>query len=692
MGSIEHLAVRDYIIKQCEVLGLHPEIHQTNSVRVFGGHAVAGHVQNIIGRIPGRRGDRAVLLMSHYDSDTNSPGAGDDAAGVAAMLESAHILLKGKQLENDILFLFTDGEEHGLLGANAFARERLEYMKKIGLVINLEGRGNDGSSIMFETSLNNGWLIGEYAKAAAYPIANSLNFEIYKRLPNDTDYTIFKERGIAGFNHAFIEGFVNYHSMGDTPENLNPNSLQHHGENVVSLARHFGNVDLSHTPTSDATYFNVIGTWLVHYPGALNLYLVIVSVLLTIVLIAYAHKQQVATLKKILLGFMAFLAITALSFFVVRYFVKVVSLLDPLLINFNSRNGYNSSYYFVSIVFLCLAAFAPAMLWLGRKINAYSFSLGIICMLNLMLVVIYVFAYTAVYLVFFPLFFLSISQAVLILKKKNIRDPAAATLLIMMGGSIPSVILLSPTIYFLFVAFGLSDSVAFVVIVIAIIVGPTYPLLQAAFKRPSWILGGTLAACILLAAIANYSFSFSKEKPLYTNVRYFADLDESKAHWVTEAIDIGNNKLFPNPVFVEGIGYLNEAPLQRLPSPAIHILDDTLANGVRTVTLHCSNPRKSSSITLVFAQSSNVKRITMAGQAIVPSDSAPSLNVLDYYAFPEEGLSLKFELAPGMLEFYTLDRTIGLTGIAHRDVYPEHVLPGPSANSNIVVVKKYFKM
>ena len=54
-------------------------------------------------------------------------------------------------------------------------------------------------------------------KVGRRPIANSLSFEIYNLLPNDTDFTFFKKAGLPGINHAFIDGFSYYHNPDDSP-------------------------------------------------------------------------------------------------------------------------------------------------------------------------------------------------------------------------------------------------------------------------------------------------------------------------------------------------------------------------------------------------------------------------------------------------------------------------------------------
>ena len=48
-------------------------------------------VANIIGVLPGPRRE-GIGLLAHYDSRGDTPGAGDDAFGVAVSLEAARVL------------------------------------------------------------------------------------------------------------------------------------------------------------------------------------------------------------------------------------------------------------------------------------------------------------------------------------------------------------------------------------------------------------------------------------------------------------------------------------------------------------------------------------------------------------------------------------------------------------------------
>jgi Zn-dependent M28 family amino/carboxypeptidase len=269
IGSAGHAAARDYIFQQLRALGLDAEIQKTTAVSSSSAASLfyAGTIQNIVARRKGTGAGRALFLVAHYDSVSTAPGANDDGVGVATLLETARALgASGQQLRNDIVFLFTDSEETGLLGARAFVAEH-PWAKEVEVALNFEARGNGGPAIMFETSLQNGALIRALAKATAYPLANSLSYEVYKRLPNTTDMTVFKTAGLSGMNFGHINGLTHYHTELDNVENVDARTLQHHGSYALALSRYFGTTDSSVKPEGDAIYFDVLGFQLVRYPA-----------------------------------------------------------------------------------------------------------------------------------------------------------------------------------------------------------------------------------------------------------------------------------------------------------------------------------------------------------------------------------------------------------------------------------------
>jgi len=208
-----------------------------------------GEVRNILGVIPGKS-ETAIMLVGHYDSVDGSYGAADDGYALGTMLEIAD-LYKNQELENTIYFLITDAEEMGLDGAAAFAANEHELLSKVGFVINIEARGVSGAAFMFETSQNNKKVIDFY-RQARFPVTYSLATAIYQVMPNDTDFTIFREAGKNGLNFAAIEGIDHYHTPLDNYSEISSSTLQHYGEQIVPLVDAF----VSDSKYSDVHYFD----------------------------------------------------------------------------------------------------------------------------------------------------------------------------------------------------------------------------------------------------------------------------------------------------------------------------------------------------------------------------------------------------------------------------------------------------
>ena len=54
-------------------------------------------------------------------------------------------------------------------------------------------------------------------------------------MPNDTDFTVSRGAGVAGIDFAFAGERNHYHTRNDSAANLDPRSIQHHGDNVLPL-------------------------------------------------------------------------------------------------------------------------------------------------------------------------------------------------------------------------------------------------------------------------------------------------------------------------------------------------------------------------------------------------------------------------------------------------------------------------
>jgi hypothetical protein len=268
IGSADSLRVQAYLLKRMAQLGLDPQVQPFASARVEG--------RNLLGVLPGRdRQAPAILLMAHSDSVPTGPGAADDAAGVAAVLEMVRALAAAPR-QRDVMVLFTDGEEPGLYGAKAFFGAN-PARTHVGLVINLEARGNRGRAVMFETNRNAAPLIHALVDADALAAASSLMPDLYRRLPNGTDLTEALNHDYAGLNFAFFGGMSAYHRPSDTPESLAPGSLQHIGEQALLAARALATAPALPGRAPDQAYGDILGGPVLQYPAVAGWALVVLA-------------------------------------------------------------------------------------------------------------------------------------------------------------------------------------------------------------------------------------------------------------------------------------------------------------------------------------------------------------------------------------------------------------------------------
>jgi hypothetical protein len=293
VGSPGHARARAYLIDTLASLHLEITEQKTHYASLLAGNVVSSDVHNVIGRLRGSSPTRdAVLFAAHYDSVPSAPGASDNGFGVATLLETARALAAQSRLKNDILFLFSDAEELGLLGAQAFVSEGTDY-GDVRVALNFDARGTHGAVTMFDTSPNNGHLIRALGEASPHAIASSFVSKLAQALPNDTDASVFKRAGIPSYSFAFADGVEHYHRFSDVPQAMDPRSLAHGGSYALSLARHFGNGDLRRTKATsgDVIYFDVLAMGLVSYSKLAARMFAFATLLVYGVLLARARRR-----------------------------------------------------------------------------------------------------------------------------------------------------------------------------------------------------------------------------------------------------------------------------------------------------------------------------------------------------------------------------------------------------------------
>ena len=274
-GSEENARVRAYLLERMDELGLETST-QTGDLSEgaverlsnWGDEQAAGRqVVNLIGVLAGRdREGPAVLLMAHHDTVWDSPGAADDSTGVAAILEAVRAIQTRGPIERDLIVLFTDAEELGLDGMRLFVEDH-PLAGRVGMVVNLEARGGGGRAFMFETGPGNAQTIAAFTTAVegvgSGANSDSLAVLVYENMPNGTDYTLARERGIPGVNLAFIGRAHQYHDPASTPAALDRGSVQHIGETALAAADHFLRMDALPVTTSNVVYSDLLGLFFI---------------------------------------------------------------------------------------------------------------------------------------------------------------------------------------------------------------------------------------------------------------------------------------------------------------------------------------------------------------------------------------------------------------------------------------------
>jgi hypothetical protein len=448
VNSPEHDVVRDYILNTLRTLGYAPEVQKTAAINER--YGVPGAVENILCRLKGSDPGKAVLLVAHYDSVAAGPGASDDGAAVAAFLETARILKSLPQQKRDIVFLFSDGEEEGLLGAQAFVLEH-PWAHEVGIVLNFEARGTSGPSIMFETSNRNGWLIDNFAAAASHPVANSLSYEIYKRLPNDTDLTVFQHAGYSGMNFAYIDNVVYYHKPLDSVQNLDLGSLQQQGDYALEMARQFGNTASDDPRPANVVYFDVFGKMLVRYGGATATFLVVLAGLALLSTLFLGFRRKLLRGGALVIGFLAFLAGAVITTFMATSASWVAAALRPHFYSISQNWLYHPGWFVGTFSVVGLSC-AVAFYWMIAKfIGPANLAAGTLLGWLGMAFAVRMYVPGGSYLFIWPLLFSTLPWLAMFARQR--LTESAKNGLVMLCG-IPSVILLGGMAHKIFFAFA----------------------------------------------------------------------------------------------------------------------------------------------------------------------------------------------------------------------------------------------
>ncbi|CAM1351718.1 M28 family peptidase [Tenacibaculum crassostreae] len=622
-GSNEHKKVQEYLVQELKKLNLEPEIQYQTAINKK--WRAATTTENIVAKIKGSGNGKALLLLTHYDSNPHSSlGASDAGSGVITILEGARAYLaSNKTPKNDIIILFSDAEELGLLGAQAFV-EHHPWAKNVGLVLNFEARGSGGPSYMLmETNGKNKTLLTEFLKAnPKYPAANSLMYGVYKKLPNDTDLTVFREKGdINGFNFAFIGDHFDYHTEQDSYERLDRETLLHQADYFTSSLNYFADADLTNLNSdTDYIYVNFPFTKLLTYPSSWFLPMLIASLILFITLLVFGFLKNKLTIREVLKGFIPYIISLVLCIGISYGLWQLLLIIHPQYTDILHGFTYNGYQYIVAFVFLNL--------WMIFKVYNSFKSLKT----TDAFIAPITFGLLINYLIYANLpsagfFIIPVIIALLILAIQlfmNIKSTSKSTLYTIL--SIPSIYMVAPMLKLFPVALGLK--VLFISgILLILLFGFMLPVFHKEKKKIGWqTLVGFTSLVFFAIATFNSGFSTEKKKPnslvfiqnSITNTSYWASHNKTLDGYTKQLINQdsqhrNNDLLAGKSKYGTSFNYYEKADNKDIPLSKIVINQDTITNQKRHISFTITPNRNISKYEFFNNTSIKMSNLTVNG-------------------------------------------------------------------------------
>ncbi|MCE9597284.1 MAG: M20/M25/M40 family metallo-hydrolase [Spirochaetia bacterium] len=693
VGSDENHRVRDYILEQLRSMDIEQRVMRAASLRtVIPRVHFAGNVENIIATIPGQKPD-TYLFIGHYDSVATGPGASDDGASVSSFLEVIRVLtLEKKKPVNTLVFLFSDGEEAGLLGAQAFVNDALATAN-VRAVFDFEARGSSGESILFQTGPGSAGLTRNYLKNAMHPFGNSLGAAVYNLLPNDTDFSVFKRRKFRGLDFAFIGDVQNYHTRLDSPANLDLRTLQHHGSNILSLASYYSSHDYAETAEDALTFFSLPGGT-VHY-GLWTGRMFAIVVLALAVFLFFQFHRGVRSLAWGLFAGLAWIVFAALAGFICWFVLrKILQQSDSVL-----GQPYNHQYY--ERLFLCIGF---AVLFAGRAMFRHINVewAGILLLCGLLCLAEFTFAGTG-FIFLWPLLAALLSFWV---RQKGVRSPGFLVALILV---LPAIFLGTDLISGIFQ--GLSTRSGMLASSVIVFYGLSVIWLIDWFLDNSgpFVFSVFLSGIVLsIAAVAvtrqagprlnSLAYGFEAESARAFWFRCAANSDSFTSPFFSKAMEVAGIPAFPvlKRCLSGEMFQLGVAPKAKLQAPELRISLERAAGSVLERTVHITSPRKATSLVVSIKHSENLKGIRMLGQEL-PLDFAQAegkqglsflrgyLNLDEWHTIvfsglDARGIELQLTSVPGSkIEILITDRSRVIEGDRALAVprRPDNMIPQP---------------
>ena len=699
LASAADARIREQLVRRLNALGIATELQEGWVCDV---ELACGRAVNIVGHIDGSEpSSGTVLLAAHYDSVPAGPGAGDDGIGVASIIEIARVLKQQPERRHPIILLIDEGEETGLLGARLFVAEH-PAAHTIKAAVNLDARGDSGPSLMFETGAATDWAVRLFAGVVARPMSNSLYYFVYKLLPNDTDFTVFKAAGYEGFNFALIGDVERYHTPQDRLENLALGSLQHQGQNALAVVQALATADLAAPQATGAVFFDVFARTLWHWPASWSVWLGL-AITAALICALWTVKRRVAvTALAIAYAFAALMlgwAGAVISCALLLTVLRVSGAVPP-------GEAYSWAAFpdgmHAACVALGLLSPACAAKLFSRRIDAWSLwlasvtvytALGLLCALK------------------FPeLSYLFVSPALagllasLIAMRAVQRSPSKQPLppLIAALPILGAAFTFIPILLLLYPALG-TDAWPIITALVGLATLGLAPMLTEtparSYRTYVWLTALTL---ILGSGVTLLMPEYSEQMPQRTLLWYTLDADTGKAAWLLQP----DSKRLPPQFALHSASRVQQPTLPAgnitgpvvataaridYPAPVMQILGMENRDGSVLYHLHVRSLRNAPEIELAVADDRAVRAtLDLSADRKLPAKlwrTADGSRWLKLVGVRPEGIDLTLETSKATdLAVTLLDRSYGVpaSGAALRRAQPAVTTPSQDGDLTIV--------
>lgn len=698
VGTQAHKEVQSYLVDELEAMGLEVETQRGYSMGSWGNFSKA---TNILARFNGTDSSKALLLLSHYDSSPHSShGASDDALGVSIILEGIKsVIQSGETPKNDIIILFSDAEELGLIGAQLFVNKH-PWAKDVGLVLNFEARGSGGPSYMLlETNGGNKNLIESFEKAAVkFPVANSLTYSIYKMLPNDTDLTVFREAAnIDGFNFAFIDDHFDYHTVNDRYENLNQNTLQHQISYLIPLMDYYGNTNLNNLKSSEENvYFDFPIFNFVYYPFSWIYPMLIIATLLFFYIFYLGISNRSLSSKGVFKSLFAFFACIAISGGIGYIAWPLLKLIYPQYNDILQGFPYNGHYYIAAFTALSFTL----CFFIYSKIKNVQIAELVIVPIGFWLLICLGVAFYLRGASFFIIPVYATLCSLWMLVKSNKKRPIIGYLVAL---CIPALWIFAPLIQMFPVGLGLK-LIGSSTILSVLLFGLLLPVFGYYNNKKHFaILGLSITGLFFIAA--HLQASPTKERPHPTSLVYQLNLDSHKAYWATynkhldpwieQYIQDSNNGLKLSgeltSKYASVYTHITAAPIKSIKGPTIRVEKDTIIHDRRKLKIHISHNRKVDRLE-VITTAAKISNCTV-NNVPVPLNYLfrRSDRLFTHYISGNESTTIELECSPQdqlSFDFYEASYDLLTHHLFSIPERPENAIPMPFVLNDAILTKK----